>query len=88
MADVIKAQYAINRKISLHGAAYLNEWYEELDIAPTDYGAYLGWSSGMLMDYQWSDWLEFIHDKAEIDENLECTIITMSVEPMFDFEYY
>lgn len=88
MADVISAQYAINRTISLHGGACLNEWYEELDIEPTDYGSRLGWSSGMLMDYQWSDWLEFTHEKTVIDDDLECYIITFSVEPMFDYEYY
>lgn len=88
MADVIAAQYAINRTISLHGGANLNEWYEELGIEPTDYGNYLGWSSGMLMDYQWSDWLEFGHEKTLIDDDLECVMITMSTEPMFDYEYY
>jgi hypothetical protein len=88
MENVIRAQYAINRKISLHGGACLNEWYEELDIPPTEYGGGLGWSSGMLMDYQWSGWLEFVHKKALINDDLECYIITMSVDPMFDYEYY
>lgn len=88
MADVITAQYAINRQISLNGGAYLNEWYGELGIQPTDYGNHLGWSSGLLMDSQWSQWLEFNHETVLIDDDLECIIITMSMEPMFDFEYY
>lgn len=88
MENVINAQYAINRKIALQSGAYLNEWYEALDIPPTEYGSGLGWSSGMLMDYQWSGWLEFIHNKVLIDDDLECIIIAMSVEPIFDFEYY
>lgn len=88
MADVISAQYAINRTISLDGGACLNEWYEELGIEPTDYGNHLGWSSGLLMDCQWADWLEFGHEKTTIDDDLECIIITFSLEPMFDYEYY
>lgn len=88
MENVINAQYAINRKIALQSGAYLNEWYEALDIPPTEYGYGLGWSSGLLMDYQWSGWLEFIHNKVLIDDDLECIIIAMSVEPIFDFEYY
>lgn len=88
MENVIKAQYAINRTISLNGGAYLNEWYEELGIEPVDYGSYLGWSGGLLMDCQWTDWLEFGHEKVLIDDDLECIIITMSLEPMIDFEYY
>lgn len=85
---LISAQYAINRQLSLHGAVYLNEFYELLDIPPTDYGQHLGWSSGMLCDYQWSDWLEFAHEKTFIDDDLECITIRFSSEPMFDFEYY
>lgn len=88
MEKLISAQYAINRKISLEGGAYLNEFYEELDIPPTDYGEHLGWSSGLLCDYQWSDWLEFGHEKTYIDDDLECIMVTFSMEPMFDFEYY
>ena len=88
MEKLISAQYAINRKIQLEGGAYLNEFYEELDIPPTDYGDHLGWSSGLLCDYQWSDWLEFGHEKSYIDDDLECIMVTFSMEPMFDFEYY
>lgn len=88
MENVIKAEYAMNRMISLNGGAYLNEWYEELGIEETDYGAYLGWSAGLLMDCQWADWLEFGHEKTMIDDDLECIIVTFSLEPMMDFEYY
>ena len=89
MEDVIRAEYALNRKINVDGGAYLNEWYEELDIEATDYGSYLGWSAGLLCDHQWSSWLEFGHEKTLLDEDsLECIIITFSLEPMYDFEYY
>lgn len=89
MEDVIRAEYALNRKISVDGGAYLNEWYEELDIEATDYGSYLGWSAGLLSDHQWSPWLEFGHEKTMLDDDsLECVIITFSLEPMYDFEYY
>ena len=88
MEDVIKAEYEINRKISLWGGADLNEFYEALDIPAVDYGKFLGWSSGGLMEMAWSDWLDFSHEKVTMDDGLECHIITMSVEPMFDYEYY
>lgn len=88
MENVIKAEYEINRKISLWGGADLNEFYEALDIPAVDYGKFLGWSSGGLMEMTWSDWLDFSHEKVTMDDGLECHIITMSVEPMFDYEYY
>ena len=88
METVIKAEYAINRKISLWGGANLNEFYEYLDIPQVDYGKYLGWSSGSLMETAWSDWLDFEHTKAVMDDGLECYIISVSVEPMYEYEYY
>lgn len=88
MEDVIRAEYAINRKISVWGGADLNEFYEELKIPTVDYGNYLGWSSGGLMEMTWSDWLDFHHEKVVMDDGLECYIISMSTEPMFDYEYY
>ena len=88
MENVIKVQYDINKKLSLEGAVFLNEYYEALDIPPTDYGEYLGWSSSLLQDYQWNPWLDFRNEKTLIDDDLECYIITFGFEPMFDFEYY
>lgn len=88
MEDVIRAEYTINRKISLWGGAYLNEFYEALDIPPVDYGEHLGWSTGLLMDTAWADWLDFNHDKVEMDDGMECYILSMSVDPMVDYDYY
>ena len=85
---VIAAQYAVNRKISLWGAAELNEFYEALDIPPVDYGSFIGWSSGTLMDISWTSWLDFEHKKVQIAEDLEATFISMSVDPTYDYEYY
>lgn len=88
MENVVRAEYAINRKISLWGGAALNEFYEALDIPPVDYGKFLGWSSGALMEMAWSDWLDFDHEKVVMDDGLECYIIRMSAEPLFEYEYY
>lgn len=88
MENVIKAEYEINRKISLWGGVYLNEFYDALNVPRVDYGDYLGWSSGGLMEMAWADWLDFYHEKVVMDDGLECYIITMSTEPMYDYEYY
>lgn len=87
MEDVIHAEYMVNRKISLWGGARLNEFYEALDIPPAKYGQQLGWSSGMLMSTAWGGWLDFLHEKVTINDDLECCIITMSVEPSFEYDY-
>lgn len=88
MEKVVRAEYAINRKISLWGGADLNEFYDELGIPPVDYGEFLGWSAGGLLEMTWSDWLDFEHEKVVMDDGLECYILSMSVEPMYDYDFY
>ena len=86
LADVVKAEYAVNKKIREWGGAYLNEFYEPLGI-DTDYGCELGWSTGRLQD-SWAEWLDFEHEKHIMDDGLECTFIKMIIEPVIDFQYY
>lgn len=88
MEKVIKAEYEINKKISLWGGAEVNEFYDWLDIPPIDVGKNMGWSTGGLMADTWKDWLEFNHKKVVLDDGLECTIISTWPEPMYDYEYY
>lgn len=88
MEKVVKAEYEINRKLSLWGGADLNEFYELLDIPPVDYGRHLGWSAGGLLDMTWNEWLDFNHEKVVLDDGLECYVVSMSVDPLFDYEYY
>lgn len=87
-ADVIRAEYEVNKKISLYGGAEVNEFYELLGIPQLDALRRMGWSTGGLMADTWKDWLEFKHDKVVMDDGLECTIISTWPEPMFDYEYY
>lgn len=88
MADVLRAEYKINKKISNYGGAHLNEFYEALDLPQEDYGVSLGWSTGSLMSVEWTQWLDFVHEKVVMDDGLECYIISFSVDPMYDYEFY
>lgn len=87
-ADVLKAEYNINRKLQMWSGVYLNEFYEALDIPAVDYGNYLGWSNSEVYDMTWASWLEFCHNKVVMDDGLECTIISFSPDPTFGFEDY
>lgn len=88
MADVLRAEYAINKQIAEWGSAYLNDFYEMLDIPTTDYGDHMGWSACGLYEMYWNQWLDFGHDKAILDDGLECTIIIFYQEPIPGFEDY
>ena len=88
MADVIKAEYEINRMLSQDTGIFLNEFYELLGLETVDYGDYLGWSSFELVETYWYQWIEFQHETVIMDDGLKCTIIHMQFEPTYDFENY
>jgi hypothetical protein len=88
MEKVIQAEYNLNKKISLLGGAFLNEFYEALDIPPIDGGESLGWSIGHLMSETWTDWLDFEHEKIDIGDGVQCVIVKMRTDPVVDYEYY
>ena len=83
--DVLKAEYEFNKQLSDRGAAYLNEWYVLLDIPTTDYGNQVGWDAYYLFEITWSKWVEFKHEKAILDDGLECTIISFNNDPIPGF---
>ena len=88
MENVLNAELKINRMLAQDTGVYLNEFYELLGIETIEYGDYIGWSSVALCEMYWWSWIEFRHEKVVMDDGLECTIIVMDYEPMYDFEDY
>lgn len=88
IANVIKAEYKLNKKLTMLDGAYLNEFYEFLGIPTTDYGEYLGWSASSMHDMYRNQLLDFHHQKVVMDDGLECTIIMFVQEPKPDFANY
>lgn len=88
MEDVLNAEYILNRDLSYHGYATLNEFYDLLKLPRTDFGDILGWCAMMVCEYQWYVWIEFNHRKVVMDDGLECYILEILTEPVPDFEDY
>ena len=78
---VLRAEYEINRILAEDCYATLNEYYDLLDVPKVNYGEYVGWSSAQMY------WINFNHEKVEMDDGLECYIISIT-EPLVDFEDY
>lgn len=86
---VIAAEYEMNRRLAVeYGGLYLNEWFDLLGLEHTDYGEYLGWSYSYLQEVYWQNWIDFQHHTVELDDGLECVIITMQMEPIPSFDDY
>ena len=88
MEEVLKAEYLLNRDLSYHGYAYLNEFYNLLKLPQTDFGDILGWNACIVYDMQWYAWIEFNHRKVELEDGMECYILEILTEPIPDFEDY
>lgn len=86
LAKVKEAEYEINHILACNGGAFLNEFYDLLDIPRVDYGDELGWSICMISEMTWTPWLEFWHDQKVMNDGREYYTIDMNVEPMMDFD--
>jgi hypothetical protein len=82
------AEYDLNRELVMRGWVTLNEFYGSLDIEPIDGGDELGWTIESNLDYYWQEWIDFGHHKVTMDDGLECTIISMFLEPTPDYAEY
>lgn len=82
------AEYELNRKLMMDDCVYLNEWYTLLDLEPLEHGLDFGWNSCANYDMYWQSWIDFHHEKTEMDDGLECIIISFNQDPYPDFEDY
>lgn len=88
MEQVIRAEYTINKFLSETYYVCLNEFYEHLNIPKIDGGDDIGWSQTEMFETYWESWLDFHHEKVEMEDGLECYIIRMSVPPSSEFMEY
>lgn len=85
--QVLAAMYDLNKLIQEEGGLSLNVYFRMLGLEETDYGEYIGWSPGQLLDTYWTSWVDFNRTKVEMDDGLECWIIDI-LEPMEGFDDY
>lgn len=88
MEEVLLAEYNINRDLTTLGYINVNEVNGYFGIDDIEGGDDLGWSTHHNWESYWENWLDFIHEKVELDDGLECIIISTKIEPVpkyFDY---
>lgn len=89
MAEVIDAEYQINRLYVLNGYVSLIDLLNELGLnnkAAIDEGASeLGWSADIAADVYDKCWLDFDHELITLDDGLECFAIRPRIKPSADY---
>ena len=87
MEEVMQAEYYLNRTLHTRDYAYLNDYYDMIGLEQIPSGWKLGWSIGAALSHYRKTWIDFRHEKVEMEDGMECCIITMT-EPIPDFEEY
>lgn len=85
MAEVIDAEYQINRLYVLNGYVSLNDLLVELGLPTTDEASELGWSADVAADIYDKCWLDFDHELITTDDGLECFVIRSRIKPQADY---
>ena len=84
--EVQRAEYEINRTLMLDDCVYLDDWYRMIGLDPFEPSNNFGWTTCGNMDAYWQTWIDFHHQTVEVDDGLECTIISFVQDPFPDFE--
>jgi len=88
MEDVLRAEYTFNKNFVENGYASLNDFYKSIGLEPLGSGFDVGWSLRAGKALYGYSWIDFEHEKAVMDDNLECYIITMPNPPTQDYINY
>lgn len=88
MADVIKAEYEVNKMLAEFHEVGVNDFYHFLDIPPAVFDDELGWSIEAGAAWYGYSWIDFKHENVIMEDGLECCIITTVHPPTADYLYY
>lgn len=86
--DVQRAEYKINRDFEMKDACSVNEFYELLGLEPVENGDRYGWSTDACFEMYGNSWIDFDHHLTTLDDGLECYILSMPFEPVYNFDNY
>lgn len=90
-ADVIRAEYEVNKRMSEVGYVSLNFFYNAMGLKPTDDGDELGWNFDQLMagtrEFEGDIfcWVDFQHEKFDLEDGMEAINIIFPYPPMKDY---
>lgn len=81
LADVIYAEYQINRLLAYQGFATLNDFYDAMGQESVDNGDRLGWSYSLGSDYDGYQWIETVHEEFDLEDGMKATRIIFENPP-------
>lgn len=86
--EVQCAEYHLNRNFILQDYVNLNLFYKFLGLKETTEGEILGWSTYAGYEKYGYSWVDFTHERIELEDGMECIVIEYPYEPSLDFIEY
>lgn len=87
MAELIDAEYQMNRKFAVRGYVTIGEWYELLGLPNDMFNDVLGWSLDNEDDSEFR-WIDYEHELAKTEDGRDYYIVHMIYPPSADFIDY
>lgn len=81
-AAVLNAEYHINRNLALGAVVSINDFYDFIGIEPIKDGDDVGWELYYIMEKNDSQWLDFLNEPTQMEDGMECCIITPIIDPV------
>ena len=85
-ANVILAEYMLNRDFSQREVVLLNDFYELLGLQHTEYGDTVGWEMYSMFVNFGNNWIDFEHPIIKLDDGLEVMEIRFIIEPQDNWQ--
>lgn len=85
ISDVQRAEYLLNREMALTDYVRVNDFLKFLGQDKTDIGDVLGWSTFQAHQSYGYAWIDFKHERVEMEDGLECYVIKYPQEPSMDY---
>lgn len=87
-ANVIQAQYDLNKDLAKTEMVCLNDYYKYLGIPEIEEDKYYGWSTFSHPVEVGHNWIDFRFHEMEMEDGLTCTLIECSQDPHLDFDLF
>lgn len=80
--DILKAEYELNKELTVNGKVSLNFWYSLLGLCPIRGGDEIGWTVDILEEVFWANWIDIDRNMVTIEGDLECCLLSFHYEPV------
>ncbi|MBO5906193.1 MAG: hypothetical protein J6Q84_07235 [Kiritimatiellae bacterium] len=85
--DLLNVERQFNADFETRGYICLNDFYDMVGLARTEYGAEVGWSIDSMREFYNHASIEFRHEKVKFADGMEGYIVIIDNDPIIEYLY-